>query len=120
MAGSLTQYKQRVQNISKRYRATNDEIERKVAITAAGALIGWAERAKALPIEFLGVPSKVWIALGGYLLAYNSTGTTRRLANAGSDAASATYAYNAARTSSFIAGDDDVGGEVVEVQGDEI
>jgi hypothetical protein len=120
MAGTLTQYKARVAGIRNRYRATNDEIERKVAIAAAAALIGWGERSKVIGIEWFGVPSKVVLAIGGYLLAYNSTGTTRRLANAASDAASATYAYNAAKSAAFIAGDDDIGGEVVEVQGDEI
>jgi hypothetical protein len=118
--GSITVVRERMRNLHRRNKESADEAERKITLGIAAALIGWAERSKTIPLEWFGVPSKVVIAGIGYVLAYNSTGATRRLANAASDASITTYAYNAAKSANFIAGDGDVGSEVVEVQGDEI
>lgn len=105
MSTALAKHRATIQ----RFRANQKtaQAERHIAVAAFAGAIGWAEHAGHLPTAIMNVPSKLALGIGLTFVAMQARGTTARLANAGADAALATYAYAAAKSGAFIAGDDD-------------
>lgn len=85
--------------------------EKRVAVTAAAAIIGFLEKESKLPVGVMGVPTKLALGLGLTLAQMNTRGTTARLLGAAADASFACYAYAASKAGAFVAGDDDVAGD---------
>jgi hypothetical protein len=97
----------RLDNTRRRMRLQSETAERRLVIAGSSAAIGFLEQRNTLPLSVFNLPSKLVIGIGATLAEGNTSGTTRRMLGAIADAAFALYGYQAAKTNSFIAGDDD-------------
>ena len=99
----------RLQNLQKRAASQSQQIERRLAISAAAAGIGFLESRGTLPVSVFNLPVKLLLGLGAAAVETQVTGASRRLAGALGDASLAVYMHDAAKAHSFIAGEDYVG-----------
>lgn len=90
--------------------SAGNQSEKRVAVTAAAAILGFLEKENKLPVGMLGMPTKLVLGIGLTLAQLNTRGTTSRLLGAGADATFACYAYAASKAGAFVAGDD-IGGD---------
>jgi len=86
------------------FKARQESWERKAVGVVASATAGYAEQAGVLPIEVMGVPSKLALGIITGLIAANASGTIGRMANATSESLMSIYAFEAAKTRSWVAG----------------
>lgn len=112
----------RLETVRRKSKNAAETAERRMVLTGSAAGIAFLEKRSMLPVAVAGIPSKLGIGIAATLLEANSTGATRRMAGALADAALAVYGYQAVKTASFIAGDDDDNyvGEDVSGDGDEL
>lgn len=100
----------RLQNLQRRAAISSQQIERRLAISAAAAGLGYLESRGTLPVSVVNMPTKLVLGLGLAAAETQFSGSSRRLISAAADAAIAVYMHDAAKSRSFIAGEDYVGG----------
>jgi hypothetical protein len=112
----------RLETVRRQSKVAAHTAERRMVIAGSAAGLGFLEQRDALPVEIIGIPTKLGIGILASILEANSSGATRRMSGALADASLAVYGYQAVKSKSFIAGDDDYVGEDVgeDVSGDEI
>jgi hypothetical protein len=107
---------QRLQDAAKRARVKTAVAEqgviRKVTIAGTGAGLGYWKK-KGMPLEFLGVPSKLGLAGLATVVEIVAKGAVQRFAGAVSDAALAVYTHEAVEAGAVVAGETGVHGSEV-------
>jgi hypothetical protein len=103
--------RRQVENVRKKMKVHAETAERRMAIGAVGALIGFLEKRGTIPLSVANIPTKLALGIAGSLLEANSSGSTRRLAGAAADTALAIYGYQVAKTGAMIAGGEMVAGD---------
>lgn len=103
----------RLANLQRRHQVASQQIERRLALSAAAGGIGFLESRGTLPVAMFNMPTKLLIGLGAAAAETQFTGSTRRLVGALADAALAVYMHQAAKSRAFIAGEDYVGEDYV-------
>lgn len=97
----------RLEHTRRRARAAAETAERRMVIAGSAAGIGFLEKKSFVPVSIAGIPTKLGLGILATLGEANTSGASRRMLGAIADASLAIYGYQAVKTASFIAGDDD-------------
>jgi hypothetical protein len=108
---SASSLAKRLEHTRRKAKVAAESAERRIVIAGSAAGIGFLEKRSTIPVAVMGIPTKLAIGIVATLAEANTSGATRRMSGALADAALAIYGYQATKTMSFIAGDDDAVGD---------
>lgn len=96
-----------LKGVRGRVRAQAEVAERRLAIGAIAAGVGFLEKRGTIPVSVGNIPTKLAAGIVLSIIETQAHGSARRLASAGADTLLAIYGYAAGKQGAFIAGDAD-------------